>query len=169
MFTILKKSYFLFRYIYKWFFSFQNNYIFMWGNSWMKDLLVDPNTRPYGFPPALWIALQKGATVVPAYEREDPLCRWMFMSCTPDHTLSIQRVPGANGTSDWCIGNLTAGYLESVRQPRNVRESPTAPVRSEVTQRLVDYDYYRKLEARNKEVAEKKRKERIESEKEEKI
>ena len=131
----------------------------------MKDLLVDPNTRPYGFPPALWIALKKGATVVPAYEREDPLCRWMFMSCTPDHTLSIQRVPGANGTSDWCIGNLTAGYLESVCQPRNVRESPTAPVRDNISQRLLDYDYYRKLETRNKQVAEQKRKERIESKK----
>ena len=80
----------------------QNNYIFVWGNSWVKDLLVDPNTRPYGFPPALWIVLQKGATVVAAYECEDPLCRWMFMSCTPDHTLSIQQVPGANGTSD-CV------------------------------------------------------------------
>ena len=137
----------------------------MWGNSWMKALLVDPNTRPYGFPPALLIALQKGGTVVPAYKHEDPLCRWMFMSCTPDHTLSIQRVPGANGMSDWCIGNLTAGYLESVCQPRNVRESLTAPVRSEISKRLMDYDYYQKLQARNKEVAEKKRKERIQSKK----
>ena len=84
------------------------------------------------------------------------------MSCTPDHTLSIQPVPGANGMSNWSIGNLTAGYLESVHQPRNVRESPTAPVRSEVAQRLMDYDYYQKLEARNKEVAEKKRNKRIE-------
>ena len=100
--------------------------------------------------------------MVPAYEHEDPLCRWMFMSCTPDHTLSIQRVPGAKGTSDWCIGNLTAGYLESVRQPRKERESPMAPVRDDVSQRLLDYDYYRKLETRNKQVAEQKRKERIE-------
>ena len=90
------------------------------------------------------------------------------MSCTPDHTLSIQPVPGANGTSNWCIGNLTAGYLESVRQPRNVRESPTAPVRSEVAQRLMEYDYYRKLETKNKEVAEKKRNKRIELKKKKK-
>ena len=103
--------------------------------------------------------------MVPAYEHEDPLCRWMFMSCTPDHTLSIWRVPGANGTSNWCIGNLTAGYLESVCQPRNVRESPMAPVRDDISQRLLDYDYYQKLEARNKQVAEQKRKERIESKK----
>ena len=103
--------------------------------------------------------------MVLAYEHEDPLCRWMFMSCTPDHTLSIQRVPGANGMSDWCIGNLIVGYLESVRQPRNVRESPMALVREDISQRLLDYDYYRKLEARNKQLAEKKRKERIESKK----
>ena len=37
-----------------------------------------------------------------------------------------------------------------------------APVRSEVAQRLMDYDYYQRLEARNKEVAEKKRNKRIE-------
>ena len=103
--------------------------------------------------------------MVLAYKREDPLCRWMFMLCTRDHTLSIQRVPGANGTSDLCIGNLTAGYLESVHQPRNVRESPKAPVRSEVAQRLMDYDYYRKLEARNRGGRkEEKRKNRIEKE-----
>ena len=105
-----------------------------------------PKYKAIWIPTSLWIALQKGATMVPAYECEDPLCRWMFMSCTPDHTLSIQRVPGANGTSDWCIGNLTAGYLESVRQPRNVGESPMAPVRSEVAQRLMEYDYYQKME-----------------------
>ena len=88
------------------------------------------------------------------------------MSCTPDHTLSIQRVPGANGTSDWCIGNLTAGYLESVRQPRNVRESPTAPVRDDISQRLLDYDYYRKLEVQEQTGGrtEEKRKNRIEKE-----
>ena len=88
------------------------------------------------------------------------------MSCTPDHTLSIQRVPGANGMSDWCIGNLTAGYLESVHQPRNVRESPMAPVRDDISQRLLDYDYYRKIGDKEQTGGrtEEKRKNRIEKE-----
>ena len=111
----------IFPYIYKWFFSFQNNYIFTWGNSWTKDLIVDPNTRPYGFPPALSVALHKGTTMVPAYKRDDPLCRWMFMSCTPDHTLSIQWLPGSNGQMDWRISSLTDGYIDGVNKTRRVR------------------------------------------------
>ena len=110
----------IFPYIYKWFFSFQNNYIFGWGNSWMKDLIVDPNTRPYGFPPTLWVALHKGTTMVLAYEHDDPLCRWMFGSCTPDHTLSIQQLPGSNGQVDWKISSLTDGYKDGVNKTRRV-------------------------------------------------
>ena len=118
----------IFPYIYKWFFSFQNNYIFTWGNLWMKDLIVDPNTRPYGFPPALWVALHKGTTMVSAYECDDPLCRWMFMSCTPDHTLSIQQLPGSNGQVDWRISSLTDGYMDRVNKTRRVRDPPPKPV-----------------------------------------
>ena len=94
----------------------------------MKDLIVDPNTRPYGFPPALWVALHKSTTMVPAYERDDPLCRWMFMSCTPDHTLSIQWLLGSNRQADWRISSLTDGYIDGVNKTRRVRDPPPKPV-----------------------------------------
>ena len=107
------------------FFSFQNNYIFAWGNIWTKEILIDRHTRPYGFPPALWLSLGKGKCVVPDYEREDPLCKWMFISCTPDNTLSIMCTPGDNGNMDWCIRGISDGYIKSVyRKPRRV--SPVA-------------------------------------------
>ena len=150
----------IFPYIYKWLFSFQNNYIFTWGNSWTKDLIVDPNTRPYGFPPALWVALHKGTTMVPAYECDDPLCRWMFMSCTPDHTLSIQWLPGSNGQADWRISSLTDGYIDGVNKTRRVRDPPPKPVRNKIAGRFMDYDFYTRMEKRNATLAEKKREER---------
>ena len=77
---------------------------------------------------ALWVALHKGTTMVPAYEREDPLCRWMFMSCTPDHTLSIQRLPGSNGQADWRISSVIDGYIDGVNKTRRVRDPPPKPV-----------------------------------------
>ena len=85
------------------------------------------STRPYGFPPALWVALHKGTTMVLAYECEDPLCRWMFMSYTPDHTLSIQQRPGSNGQVDWRISSLTDGYMDGVNKTRRVRDPPPKP------------------------------------------
>ena len=105
---------YIFPYIYKWFFSFQNNYLFTLGNLWTKNLIVNPDTRPYGIPPAFRIALQKGVTMVSAIEHDDPLCRWMFMSCTPDHTMSIQLFPISNGQVEWKISSLKDGYKEDV-------------------------------------------------------
>ena len=126
----------------------------------MKDLIVDPNTRPYGFPPALWVALHKGATMVLAYKHEDPLCRWMFMSCTPDHTLSIQRLPGSNGQAHWRISSLTDGYMDRVNKTRRVRDPPHKPVQNKIVGRFMDYDFYTRMEKRNASLVEKKREER---------
>ena len=55
------------------------------------------------------------------YECEDPLCKWMFISCTPDNSLSIMCTPGDNGNMDWCIRGISDGYIKSVyRKPRRV-------------------------------------------------
>ena len=126
-----------------------------------------PCSYTYGFSPVLWVALGKGETVVSAYKCEDPLCRWMFFSCTPDNTLSIQNVSGENETVAWSIEKLTDKYIQSVRRPRNVRVSPKQPVRNEVAKRLEDYDYYRQLECRNGKMTEEARQKWIEQKRKE--
>ena len=109
---------------------------------------------------ALWVALHKGTTMVPACECEDPLCRWMFMSCTPDHTLSIQWLPGSNGQADWRISSLTDGYMDRVNKTRRVRDLSPKPVQNEIAGRFMDYDFYTRMEKRNASLAKKKREER---------
>ena len=71
------------------------------------------------------------------------------MSCTPDHTLSIQRLPRSNGQADWRISSLTDGYMDGVNKTMRVRDLPPKPVRNEIAGRFMDYDFYTKMEKRN--------------------
>ena len=62
---------------------------------------------------------------MPDYECEDPLCKWMFITCTPDNILSIECTPVDNGNMDWRVRKVTDGYKKSVyRKP--MRVSPVA-------------------------------------------
>ena len=81
------------------------------------------------------------------------------MSCTPDHTLSIQRLLGSNGQADWRISSLTDGYIDGVNKTRRVRNPPPKPVQNEIAGRFMDYDFYTRMEKRNAALAEKKREE----------
>ena len=78
------------------------------------------------------------------------------MLCTPDHTLSIQRLLGSNGQADWRISSLIDGYIDRVNKTRRVRDPPPKPVRNEIAGRFMDYDFYTRMEKRNTALAEKK-------------
>ena len=88
----------------------------------MKTLLDNPNPRklkrPYGFPPALWIALGHKETMITHEERTDPLCRFMMLSCSPRNRLDFEEVNTSHGT-DWKVNGITLGYQNELRARRD--------------------------------------------------
>ena len=96
---------------------FQQNYPYVWANSWLKELIEDPRVRPYGFPPVLWIALGHQQTVVLHQEWVDPLCRYMMMCCSPIDCLDHQEVVSCDSQGyDWQIYGLIKSYTESIKR-----------------------------------------------------
>ena len=92
-------------------FYFQNNYPYAWCNTWFKDLLKDPDNRPYGFPLALRLALGHGETRVSQKEWNDPLCQFMMLSCTPRNRFDYEEVQRSDGRGhDWLIHRIQTGY-----------------------------------------------------------
>ena len=91
----------------------------------MKKLLENPNpklqVRPYGFPPALWIALGHKETMITHEERTDPLCRFMMLSCSPRNRLDFEEVNTSHGT-DWKVNGITLGYKNELRARRDIND-----------------------------------------------
>ena len=89
---------------------------------------MDSSKRPYGFLPALWIAMGNRETVVTYKEHQDPLCRWMMMSCIPTNQLDYKQMRAANGEDwDWQILSVERGYLNEIKTskinyPHEVRD-----------------------------------------------
>ena len=85
----------------------------------MQKLLEKKDVRPYGFPPALWIALGCGETIVTHQERNDPLCRFMLLACSPRNHFDYEEMTTRNGT-DWRVNDITLGYRNEIRARREV-------------------------------------------------
>ena len=74
----------------------------------------DPNKHPYGFPPALWLALDKGSTAITQAERVDPLCKWVLNGITPDNASDLRKLKGACGGVDWRVKDFSDSYKQQV-------------------------------------------------------
>ena len=108
----------------------------------------DPNKRPYGFPPALWLALEKGSTVISQAERVDPLCKWVVNGITPDNALDIRKLKGACGGLDWRVNGFSKSYKEQV-----VEQFTAMPDDAEiqrVCKRFSNSEYYSSRGYKNK-------------------
>ena len=97
-------------------FYFQNNYPYAWCNTWFKDLLEDQDNRPYRFPLALWLALGHGETRVFQKERNNPLCRFMMLSCTPRKRFDYEEVRRTDGRGhNRLIHGIQTGYKNEIK------------------------------------------------------
>ena len=100
----------------------------------------DSNKRPYGFPPALWIALDKGSTVVSQAERVDPLCKWVINGITPDNALDFKKLKGACGGTDWRVNDFSTSYKQTVAE--QFRGMPNDTELQRVHERFTNAEYY---------------------------
>ena len=87
----------------------------------MQKLLEKKDVHPYGFPPALWIALGRGETIVTHQERNDPLCRFMMLTCSPRNRFDYEEMTTMNGT-DWRVNDITLGYRNEIRARREIHD-----------------------------------------------
>ena len=87
----------------------------------MQKLLEKKDIRPYGFPPALWIALGRGETIVTHQERNDPLCHFMMLTCSPRNRFDYEEMTTMNGT-DWRVNDITLGYRNEIRARREIHD-----------------------------------------------
>ena len=100
----------------------------------------DSDKRPYGFPPALWIALGKNSTVVTQAERVDPLCKWVIHGIAPDNALDFQKVKGACGGTDWRVNDFSSSYKKSVAE--QFQAMPNTAEIQRVHERFTNAAYY---------------------------
>ena len=100
----------------------------------------DSNKRPYGFPPALWIALEKGSTVISQAERVDPLCKWVVNGITPDNALDIRKLKGTYGGTDWRVNGFSTSYKQQVAE--QFTAMPDDAELQRVCQRFTNAEYY---------------------------
>ena len=87
----------------------------------MQKLLEKKDIHPYGFPPALWIALGCGETIVTHQERNDPLCRFMMLTCSPRNRFDYEEMTTRNGT-DWRVNDITLGYRNEIQARHKVHD-----------------------------------------------
>ena len=80
----------------------------------MQKLLEKKDVRPYGFPPALWIVLGRGETIVTHKERNDPLCHFMMLMCSPRNCFDYEEVNTMSGI-DWRVNGIMLGYRNELR------------------------------------------------------
>ena len=86
------------------------------GNTLMKALLHDPSKHPYGFPPVVWLALDKGQTTVTHAERMDPLCKWLIHGVTPENGIQYRKVRVGNGQYDWRVTDISPSFRENAAE-----------------------------------------------------
>ena len=119
----------------------------------MKELLVQKDERPYGFPPALWVALGKGRTIVSEPECEDPTCRWMIMSCTDRQNLLVDNIVEDDGNISWGVNDVTDSYKLEAKKWKNTHLLNKEALKNEVVRRFERFEYYRRLEMRETDVS----------------
>ena len=100
----------------------------------------DSSKCPYGFPPALWIALDKGSTVISQAERVDPLCKWVINGITPDNALDFKKLKGACGGTDWRVNDFSTSYKQTVAE--QFRGMPNDTELQRVHERFTNAEYY---------------------------
>ena len=100
----------------------------------------NPNKHPYGFQLALWIALEKGSTVISQAERVDPLCKWVVNGITPDNALDIRKLKGACGGTDWRVNGFSTSYKEQVAE--QFTAMPDDAELQSVHERFMNSEYY---------------------------
>ena len=119
----------------------------------MKELLVQKDQWPYGFPAVLWVALGKGRTVVSEAEREDPLCRWMIMSCTDKKNLIVDNIVEDDGSMSWGVNNVTDSYKLDAKKWKNTSVLNRDALKKDVIRRFERFDYYLCLEIRDTDIS----------------
>ena len=68
------------------------------------------------FPLALWLALGHGETRVFQKERNDPLCQFMMLSCTPRKRFDYEEVQRTDGRGhNWLIHGIQTGYKNEIK------------------------------------------------------
>ena len=102
----------------------------------MKDLIDNPDARPYGFPPALWMAMGHNERVVSHKEHLDPLCQFMLMCCILTNELEIVRKRLSNEQYDWKVYGIQKGYLNEIKMDK--KKHPW-----EVKECLYQMDWYK--------------------------
>ena len=100
----------------------------------------DSNKHPYGFPPALWIALDNGSTVVSQAERVDSLCKWVVHGITPDNALDFKKMKGTCGGTDWRVNDFSTSYKQTVAE--QFRGMPNDTELQRVHERFTNAEYY---------------------------
>ena len=102
----------------------------------------------HGFPPALWVALEKGSTVISQAERVDPLCKWVLNGITPDNALDFKKLKGACGGVDWRVNGFSNSYKEQVADQFTVM--PDDAELQRVCKRFSNSEYYSSHGYKNK-------------------
>ena len=110
----------------------------------------------YGWPSG------KGRTVVSEAEREDPLCRWMIMSCTDKKNLLVDNVVEDDGSMSWGVKDVTDSYKLEAKKWKNTSVLNRDALKKDVLRRFERFDYYRRLEIRDTDISDQAKREWIE-------